>query len=81
MNFDLSKFFVNTYSMIKVSEMKFKDFKRSIQKVFEGLKIPKILRQQEKIILKPNLTTDIPYPITTGSQFVENLVEPIFSFY
>ena len=67
--------------MAKVFEVQFKDLKGSLFKLFESTRIKEILKEKEKIILKPNLTTNIPYPVTTDPKFVEVILEIILSFH
>jgi uncharacterized protein (DUF362 family) len=63
----------------KVFQTEGKDLKESLSKIFKTLNLKDIVK--ERIILKPNLTTKIPYPITTDPKFVEVLVELIFDFF
>jgi len=65
----------------KIFETDFDNFKNSISRIFEAMKLKEILKREKRIILKPNLTTNLPYPITTDPNFVESLIEIISSFF
>ena len=67
--------------MSEIFEINFKEFDKKILAVFELMKLKEILKKEKRIVLKPNLTTCLPYPITTDPNFVEMIVEKILSFY
>lgn len=60
--------------MAEIFEKKNEDLKGDIEKIFRALNLKEILAKEKKLILKPNLTTDLPYPITTSPQFVEEVI-------
>jgi len=67
--------------MSEIFEVNSKEFNEKILKVFDLMNLRKILKKEKRIVLKPNLTKDLPYPITTDPNFVEIIIKKILSFY
>lgn len=65
----------------KVIATKFDSFEKAISRIFEEAKLKEVLKGKNRVILKPNLTTNLPYPITTDPQFVESLVKVLLGFF
>lgn len=67
--------------MAKVFETDFENFDLSLSRIFEAMDLEETLKRKKRILLKPNLTVDSPYPVTTDPNFVEALLKKILSFY
>lgn len=67
--------------MSEIFEIEFDNFERVFSKIIRALGLKEILKEKKRIILKPNLTTDICYPVTTDPEFVENLIRKFSEFY
>jgi uncharacterized protein (DUF362 family) len=65
----------------KVFSTKFTNFRETLFLILKAIDIEKVLEGKDLVILKPNLTTDIPYPITTDPKFVESLLEILSKIY
>lgn len=59
--------------MSKVFEVEFSDYEENVQMLFEQLK-PKI---EEPIVIKPNLTTNLPPPVTTSVECIGAVVKSL----
>jgi uncharacterized protein (DUF362 family) len=57
--------------MSKVAKVKFKDYRRSIPDALDAIGAAALLPQRGLIIIKPNLTTDSPPPVTTNVEAVK----------
>lgn len=64
-----------------VIETKAENLVEGIFKIIKALNLEKILTRQKRLVLKPNLTTNLPYPVTTSSEFVEILVVVLRNIY
>jgi len=53
----------------------FISFAKSVPEILEKSGLKKLLEKQKKIILKPNLTTNLPPPCTTPVQMVEEVIK------
>jgi len=53
----------------------FISFYESVPKILEKSGLAKSIKNQQKIILKPNLTTNLPPPCTTPVEFVEEVIK------
>ncbi len=53
----------------------FISFKDSVPKILSEAKLEDKIRRQKKIILKPNLTTNLPPPCTTPVELVEETIK------
>lgn len=53
----------------------FKSYKETIPKILERLELKEKIKNQEKILIKPNLTTNQPFPCTTSVDFVEEVIK------
>ncbi|MFC2140587.1 DUF362 domain-containing protein [Candidatus Auribacterota bacterium] len=58
----------------------FTSFKESVSAALEALQTKKILKQQTKFLLKPNLVNNSPPPITTPVDFTKAVIEYIRDF-
>ena len=65
----------------KVFQVEVKNLKESLSRILEAVNLREILKERKRVILKPNLTTKIPYPITTDPEFAEILIEAILNFF
>lgn len=61
--------------MEKVFTVKFFSFGRSVPEILEKAGLAKLIKDQKKIILKPNLTTNLPPPCTTPVELVEEVIK------
>lgn len=61
--------------MVKVAEVKFKDYTGSITKALDSIGASSIVAKEDKIIIKPNLVTDRLPPCTTDVRCVEAIVK------
>lgn len=59
-----------------VFSVKFEDYP-SIEDLLSAMAADKIFKKQKRIILKPNLVTNKPYPITTDPAVVEEIIKYI----
>ncbi len=53
----------------------FKTYTDSVKKVLDSIKADKILANQSRILLKPNLVNDSPPPVTTPVEFCESVLQ------
>jgi len=65
----------------KVFVLEAKNLREDLKKILDTLLLKEKLKEMKKIVLKPNLTTNLPYPITTDSFFVEILVENLLRIF
>jgi len=61
--------------MDKVSSVDFISFPKSVPEILEKAGLRKLLQKPKKIILKPNLTTNLPPPCTTPALLVEEVIK------
>lgn len=61
--------------MEKVFEIKFESFPQSVPKILNKAGLGKLIKDQKRILLKPNLTTNYPPPCTTPVELVEEVVK------
>lgn len=61
--------------MNKVLSVDFISFSKSVPEILEKAGLAKLLQNQKKIILKPNLTTNLPPPCTTPTSLVEEVIK------
>lgn len=61
--------------MDKVFSVNFVSFPKSVPEILEKAGLHKLIKSQQKIILKPNLTTNLPPPCTTPIELVEEVVK------
>jgi len=63
-----------------VFETNFDKLETSLLRIFEAMKMQEVLKKEKRILLKPNLTTNLPYPVTTDPKFVKQIIEIIRNF-
>jgi len=61
--------------MSEIFSVEFISFSKSVPEILERSGMGKLLRNQQKIILKPNLTTNLSPPCTTPVQLVEEVIK------
>ena len=61
--------------MSNVFSVDFISFSKSVPEILEKSAFKKRLSDQAKIILKPNLTTNLPPPCTTPAELVEEVIK------
>lgn len=61
--------------MNNVFTVDFISFSKSVPEILEKSELKKLILEQEKIILKPNLTTNLPPPCTTPAELVEEVIK------
>ena len=66
--------------MEKVSFVDFISFLKSVPEILEKECLSKLIKNQKKIILKPNLTTNLPPPCTTPVELVEEVIKFLRKF-
>ncbi len=54
-----------------------KDLDSTVSKILDGIGADEILKEQDKVLLKPNLVTDAPHPVTTSPRFCEAVLKYI----
>lgn len=62
----------------KVIIAEFESYEKTIRKIFDSLGDLKKRIKEEKIIIKPNLTINLPPPVTTSVECVEAIIKEIF---
>jgi len=65
----------------EVFQTNVKELKNDLLKILKALEIQEVLKNEKRIIFKPNLTTNIPYPVTTDPAFVQTLIELVSDFF
>lgn len=63
--------------MIDTTMTEFTSYKDSIKQALDIIKADKVLSAETKILIKPNLVNDMPFPITTSVACCEAVVEYI----
>ena len=58
-------------AMNKVSIISFTNYRESVAKAFNDIGAGGVLAGKSRILIKPNLVDDIPYPVTTPPVCVE----------
>jgi len=59
----------------RIFTLDFVSFSSSVPEILEKSGFSKLIKNQSKIILKPNLTTNLPPPCTTPSELVEEVIK------
>jgi uncharacterized protein (DUF362 family) len=59
----------------KVAKVKFSSYKKTITKALDMIDVPSALPQDGLIVLKPNLTTSSPPPVTTPLEIIQVVYE------
>ncbi|MEN8212049.1 MAG: DUF362 domain-containing protein, partial [Thermodesulfobacteriota bacterium] len=55
----------------------FKSFERSIKKALDVIGANELIKEKSAILIKPNLITDLPHPITTAPECCETIIQYI----
>ncbi len=63
----------------KASVISFTNYRESVTKAFDEIEAGTILADKSKILVKPNLVDDIPYPVTTPVACVEAIIDYVRS--
>jgi uncharacterized protein (DUF362 family) len=63
----------------KASVISFTNYRESVAKAFDEIEAGAVLADKSKILVKPNLVDDIPYPVTTPVACVEAIIDYIRS--
>ena len=61
--------------MIKIIIKDFKSYQETISEVLKESRLAEKIKNQRKILLKPNLTTTLPPPVTTPVELVKQVIE------
>jgi len=61
--------------MEKVFTVGFISFSKSVPQILHIAELAKLIKNQKTIILKPNLTTNLPPPCTTPAELVEEVIK------
>lgn len=61
--------------MKDVFEINFVSFEKSVPEILQKANLAKLIKNQKRILLKPNLTTVIPPPCTTPAELIEEIVK------
>ena len=62
---------------MNLTTIEFTSFKESVTNALDALDADKQIAEQSAILIKPNLTTDMPHPITTAAECCEVIVQYI----
>ena len=65
--------------MDEVAVVSFTNYNESVAKAFDEIKAAPALAEQQKILIKPNLVDDIPYPVTTPVDCVGAIIDHVRS--
>lgn len=60
-----------------IAEIPFQDYSSSVAKAFDQIHAPAVLAKQALILVKPNLVTASPFPVTTSSEMCRAVVNYI----
>jgi uncharacterized protein (DUF362 family) len=63
-----------------VFETNFDGLETSLSRIFEAMELKEVLKKENRILLKLNLTTNLSYPVTTHPEFVKKIIEIIRKF-
>ncbi len=63
--------------MIKTVITEFISYKESVKTAFDKIGADKVLKKEKKILLKPNLVNNTPFPVTTSAICCEAIIEYI----
>ena len=66
-------------AMNDIVEIEFVSYSESVPKALDAIGAGEALRRQTAVLIKPNLITASPFPITTASQCVEAVIEYVRS--
>ena len=75
----MNREFKNNTISDKVSVISFTNYKESVAKAFDGIEAGAVLADKSKILIKPNLVDDIPFPVTTPVECVEAIIDYVRS--
>ena len=65
--------------MDKVSVVSFTGYPESVARAFDEINAAPALANQSKILIKPNLVDDIPFPVTTPVKCIEAIIDYVRS--
>jgi uncharacterized protein (DUF362 family) len=65
--------------MAKVSVVSFTNYRESVKKAFDEAGAESVLAAQSRILIKPNLVDDIPFPVTTPAECTGVIIDYIRS--
>ncbi len=65
---------------MKLAEVDFTDYNRSVGKALDRIHADDIIKKQEFVLLKPNLVNASPHPVTTSVDCCEAVIRYILSF-
>lgn len=71
---------MNTHLSLAMAEVSFAGFAESIPQLLDQTRLKRLIRGQERILLKPNLVSTDPAPITTPVELVEEVVKYLKPF-
>lgn len=63
--------------MKTISIQEFISYKKTVKNTFDAIGADKILKKQTKILLKPNLVNNTPFPVTTSPDCCDAVIEYI----
>ena len=62
---------------MNIANIDFESFEKSVKAALDAIAAHKQMAEQSAILIKPNLTTDSPHPITTSPECCEVIIEYI----
>ncbi len=65
--------------MDKVAVVSFTSYHESVARAFDEIGAGPVLGRQQKVLVKPNLVDDIPYPVTTPADCVGAIIDYVRS--
>lgn len=65
---------------MSISSVSFKSFEVSVAEALDGINAKVEIEKQDKILLKPNIVTSDPHPVTTHPKMCEALINYIRAF-
>ena len=65
--------------MQDLAEIEFASYRESVPEALDAIGAGEVLREQTAVLIKPNLVSDVPFPITTAPQCVEAIIQYVRS--
>lgn len=60
-----------------ISVIEFSDYKTSVKEALDSINAPEVIKEEENILIKPNLVINEPHPITTSPECTSAIIEYI----
>jgi uncharacterized protein (DUF362 family) len=65
--------------MQDLAEIEFASYRESIPEALDAIGAAEVLSEQTAVLIKPNLVSDVPFPITTAPECVEAIIQYVRS--